>query len=269
VAVAIQEQESQTWIYDIPRGTLTRLTFEGNVNISPIWTPDGKRLAFDSDREGATNIFWELADGSGGLERLTSSEYLQAPTWSGDGKLLAFHEINPTTQRDIWVLRMSDPSAGSGQVRKAQLFLKTPFDEAGPMFSRDGRWLAYVSNESGRYEVYVQAYPGPGGKYQISTEGGTEPVWNANGHELFYRSGNKMMAVEITTQPNFSAGKPQMLFEGPYLPTPVTTPNYDVSRDGKRLLMLKSSEQEAAPTQINVALNWVEELKQKVPTGKK
>jgi len=199
-------------------------------------------------------------------------------SWSQDGRLLAFIEVNPTTGYDIWVLRMGDPSpgsgqvpsAGSGQVRKAQPFLRTPFNESVPRFSPDGRWLAYISDESGRYEIYVQPYPGPGGKWQISTEGGTEPVWNPNGRELFYRSGNKMMAVEITTQPSFSAGRPRMLFEGQYVPTPVTFPNYDVSPDGQRFLMIKPSEQaQAAPTQINVVLNWFEELKQKVPVGKK
>jgi hypothetical protein len=172
-------------------------------------------------------------------------------------------EANPKTGYDIWVLHVSD--------RKAQPFIRTPFNETVPQFSPlDGRWLAYVSNESGRNEIYVQAYPGPGGKWQISTDGGTEPVWNRNGRELFYRSGNKMMAVDITAQPSFSAGKPRVLFEGPYLPTPATFPNYDVSLDGQRFLMLKPAEKiQAQSTQINVVLNWFEELKQKVPTGKK
>jgi Tol biopolymer transport system component len=184
--------------------------------------------------------------------------------------LLAFFEVNPTTQRDIWVLRMGDPSAGSGQVRKAQPFLRTRFDEAVPRFSPDGRWMAYISDESGRYEIYVQPYPGPGGKWQISTEGGTEPAWNPNGRELFYRSGNKVMAVDIATQPGFVAGTPRMLFEGRYRSAPFPIANYDVSPDGQRFLMVKPSEQEqAVPTQINVVLNWFEELKQKVPTGKK
>ena len=117
----------------------------------------------------------------------------------------------------------------------------------------------------------MQPYPGPGGKWQISTEGGVEPLWNRNGRELFYRNGKKMMAVEISSKPTFSAGTPKMLFEGPYqsLPT-ISTPNYDVSPDGQRFLMLKSTEQaQAAPTQINVVLNWAEELKQKVPVGSK
>ena len=280
VAVTVDEQGSQIWLYDLSRGTLTRLTFEGNRNTDAAWTPDGKRIAFESNKEGPQNIFWQLADGSGGLERLTTNDYPHyLLSWSSDGQLLSFVELNPATGRDIWVLRMGDPSAssgqvpsaGSGQVRKVQPFLRTPFDETSPQFSPDGRWLAYISNESGRYEVYVQPYPGPGGKWQISTEGGTEPVWNPNGRELFYRSGNnKMMAVEIATQPGFVAGTPRMLFEGQYAPAPLTFPNYDVSPDGQRFLMLKPVEQaESALTQINVVLNWFEELKQKVPLGKK
>jgi Tol biopolymer transport system component len=263
VAVGITEQESQTWLYDLSRETLTRFTFEKNMNIYPTWTPDGKRIAFDSSRDGPQNLFWQMADGSGGLERLATSEYSNAPmSWSPDGQLLAFIEITPTTGYDIWVLRMSD--------RKAEPFLRTPFNEGVPQFSPDGRWLAYISDESGRFEVYVQPYPGPGGKWQISTEGGREPVWNHNGRELFYRSGDKMMAVDIVTQPGFTAGKPRTLFEGQYQPTAATFPNYDVSLDGQRFLMLKPVDQaQASPTQINVVLNWFEELKQKVPTGKK
>ena len=263
VSVSIAEQETQIWLYDLSRETMSRFTFEGNTNGNPTWTPDGKRIAFESNRKGAVNLFWQLADGSGGLERLTTSENFHAPSsWSADAQLLAFIEANPTTGYDIWVLRMSD--------RKALPFLQTPFLESAPRFSPDGRWLAYISDESGHREIYVQPYPGPGGKWQISTEGGTEPVWNPNGRELFYRSGDKMMAVEITEQPSFSVGKPKALFEGPYQPTPATFPNYDVSPDGLRFLMLKPVEQaQAAPTQINVVLNWFEELKQKVPTGKK
>jgi len=263
VAVEIAEQGHQVWTYNLSRETLTRFTFEGNSNTTPSWTPDGKRIAFPSTKEGPQNLFWQLADGSGGLERLNTSEYTQNPSsWSPDGQLLAFIEVNPTTGYDIWVLRMSD--------RKAEPFLRTPFNESVPQFSPDGRWLAYISDESGRYEVYVQPYPGPGGKWQISTDGGTEPVWNRNGRELFYRSGDKIMVVDIATQPGFSAGKPRMLFQGQYVPTALTLPYYDVSADGQRFLMLKASEQAgAAPTQIIVVQNWFEELKQKVPVGTK
>jgi Tol biopolymer transport system component len=262
IAVGIQEQGTRVWLYDLSRETPTRLTFEGETNSAPVWTPDGKRIAFQSNREGQFNLFLQLSDGSGGLERLTTSEDLQAPSsWSPDGQLLAFIGGTPATGADIWVLRVGD--------RSAQPFLRTPFNEAAPRFSPDGRWLAYISNESRRYEIYVQAYPGPGGKRQISIGGGTEPVWNPNGRELFYRSGAKMMAVDIATQAGFAAGNPRMLFEGLYQATAATSANYDVSPDGQRFLMLKPIEQEHAPTQINVVLNWFEELKQKVPSGKK
>ena len=256
----VVEIAPQVWLYDVARNTLTRLTFEGTENQNPIWTPDGKRIVFASNKDGPVgNIFGQMADGSGGLERLTTGEYLQIPkSLSADGKLLAFHESNPTTQRDIWVLRLSD--------RKAQPFLRTKFNEGGEEFSPDGRWLAYVSNESGRPEIYVQPYPGPGGKWQVSVEGGTEPMWSRNGRELFYRSGTKMMAVETTMQPIFSAGTPRVLFEGQYLTSvfPIPGTAYDVSPDGQRFLMVKQGEQ--VPTQINVVQNWIEELKRLVPT---
>ena len=263
VAVGIVEQESQVWMYDLSRDTLTRLTFAGNFNLYPAWSPDGKRIAFNSDKDGQRNIFSQLADGSGGLEQLTTSEHTNVPmSWSSDGQMLAFLDVNPNTGGQIWVLRMGD--------HKAQPFLQTPFTTGGARFFPDGHWLAYTSDESGRREIYVQPYPGPGGKWQITTEGGTEPVWNPNGRELLYRSGDKMMAVDIATQPSFTVGKPRMLFEGQYELSPATAPNYDVSADGQRFLMLKPTEQaEAAPTQIVVVQNWFEELKQKVPTGKK
>jgi Tol biopolymer transport system component len=256
------ESDSQIWIYDLSKDTFTRLTFEGTTNQGPIWTPDGKRITVDSNKEGPANLFWQLADGSGGLERLGTSHYAQVPrSWSPDGQLLAFHENNITTGKDIWVLRLSD--------HKAEPFLQTPFNEGGPVFSPDGHWLAYISDESGRPEIYVKPYPGPGGKWQISTEGGNEPAWNRNGRELFFRSGSKMMAVEVTTQPTFSAGKPKLLFEGQYVPVQagLMSTAYDVSPDGQRFLMIKANEQ--PPAQINVVLNWFEELKQKVPTGTK
>ncbi len=256
------DQGNQVWVYELARDTMTRFTFEGSANLIPVWTPDGSRIAFSSDKDGPRSVFWQKADGSGGLEKLTSSEYARGPlSWSADGQLLSFVEINPTTGFDIWVLDMKD--------RKAVPFLRTPFNEAG-WFSPDGHWMAYVSNESGRYEVYAQPYPGPGGKWQISTDGGMDVRWTANGRELTYRNGDKMMAVDITTQPAFSAGKPKMLFGGPYVPPVPNFSYYDVSADGQRFLMLKPAEQsQAAPAQIVVVQNWFEELKQKVPTGNK
>ena len=259
VAVGIAESELNIHVYDLSRNTLTPLT-HGIANAVPSWMlPDGTRIAFESNTDGRLNLFWQLADFSGGLKRLTISENQQIPSsWSPDGQLLAFCEHNPTTGYDIWVLRISD--------LKALPILRESFNEVTPQFSPDGRWLAYVSDESGRYETYVQPYPGPGRKWPISTDGGTEPVWSHNGRELFYRSGNKMMAVDITTQPGFVAGSPRKLFEGPYLVASATVLSYDVSPDGRHFLMLKSDQAQAAPTQINVVLNWTEELKRRVPT---
>jgi eukaryotic-like serine/threonine-protein kinase len=268
VAVVLDESGGYVWIYDLARQSLTRLTFEANGGNSLAWMRDGKKLAFGGG--APLNLFWQAADGSGKAEPLSTGEMNQRlPTsWSPDGQALAYMDLDPATNYDIWVLRLSDPSAGSGQGRKAQLFLRTAAYESAPQFSPDGRWLAYVSDESGRFEIYVQPYPGPGGKYQISVDGGTEPVWNPSGRELFYRSGGKMMAVDIAMQPSFSAGRPRMLFERPYLSIQTTIPSYDVSPDGQRFLMLKPTEQTQATTQINIVQNWFEELKQRAPTGK-
>jgi Tol biopolymer transport system component len=258
VAVTIDELGSQEWLLDIGRGTLTRLTFDGSYNGAVAWTPDGKRIAFGTDRAGPRNVFWQLADGSGGAERLTTSDLGDvAGSWSPDSQTLAYQETTPGAGYDLWVFRLSD--------HKAQPFLRTRFNEIAPRFSPDGRWIAYASDESGRYEIYVQPYPGPGGKWQISTDGGTEPVWARNG-ELFYRNGDKMMAVETNTKSNFSADKPKLLFERHYA-TYNTMPAYDVTPDGQRFLLAKTGGQ--TPEEINVVLNWFEELKQKLPTGTK
>jgi Tol biopolymer transport system component/predicted Ser/Thr protein kinase len=258
LAITIDELGSQEWLLDIARGTLTRLTFEGGYNGAMAWTPDGKRITFGTDRAGPRNLFWQLADGSGRAEQLATSNLGDvASSWSPDGQTLAYQESSPGAGFDLWVLRMSD--------HKALPFLQTRFNEISPRFSPDGHWLAYASDESGRYEIYVQPYPGPGGKWQISTDGGTEPVWARNG-ELFYRNGDKMMAVETNTKSTFSADKPKLLFERHYA-TYNTMPAYDVTPDGQRFLLAKAAGQ--GPQEINVVLNWNEELKQKVASGNK
>ena len=244
VAVSVK---GEICIYDLAQDTLTQLTNLGNKEESnrPVWTSDGKRIAFCSEKEGRSNIYWQLADGSDGPERLTTGESTDIPiSVTPDGQTLAFHRLNHYTGIDIWIydvwmLRLSD--------RKAQPFLRSKLGAATPRFSPDGRWLAYISDESGRYEVYVQSCPGPGGTVQISRGGGTEPAWNSNGRELFYRSQGfgsqgKMMAVDIVTEPDFTAGNPRTLFEGAYLAsTSREVPNYDVSADGQRFLMVKSA----------------------------
>lgn len=245
--------DTQIWLYDLVRDTLTRLTFDGAANIGALWTPDGQRIAYKGT---GNNLYWQPADGSDAAELLTTTQLSRnniPASWTPDGQTLAFTQ--DTSTRNIWLLSLAD--------RKPHMFAQTPSYETAPRFSPDGHWIAYDSRESGRDEIYVRPYPGPGGKWQISTEGGTEVVWNRNGHELFYRSGTKMLAVEINTVPTFSPGKPVQLFEGSYVPTPLSFANYDVSPDGQRFLMLKNIQQSQAPAQINVVLNWVDELKRK------
>jgi eukaryotic-like serine/threonine-protein kinase len=265
VAFGIQGTNSGVWLYELARGTLTR-SIESGDNTFPIWTPDGKHLTFTSRSTptGSLNLYWISVDGSGAAESLAMSENAQVPgSWSPDGQVLAFSEENPTTGWDIWVLRL-------GGDRQRQPLLQTPSNEQAPMFSPDGRWLAYQSDESGRDEVYVRAFPDSAGRSQVSTDGGSGPVWGRNGRELFYQNGDKMMAAAVQTQKStFVAARPKLLFEGHY-ETDVypSYANYDVGLDGQRFLMIKTSEEERAATQINVVLNWFEELKRRVPTGK-
>jgi Tol biopolymer transport system component len=255
VALTVTSGTRDIWIYDLERRTLTRLATESGVS-NPIWTPDGKRITYRGLKEGRRNLFWKLADGSGSEERLTTSESPQnVVSWSPDGQWLSFIENTLATSYDIWMLRLDGE-------RRPQPFLQTQFDERNAIFSPDGHWLAYQSAESGRFEVYIQPFPGPGGKWRVSTEGGSEPRWARNGHELFYRDGNKMMAVDIKTGPTFAAGKHRILFEGQFLA-------YDVSLDSQRFLMIQAVELEQPATQINLVLNWFEELKSLVPTGKR
>jgi serine/threonine-protein kinase len=261
VVVTADAGESQLWIYDLAHDTLRRLTpSEGKLSTLGVWSPNSKRVAFASQRDGPQSIYWQLADGSGGVERLTTGERQSPNSFSPDGNLLAIVENTPTDAgRDILIVNLSD--------KKVLPFLRTLADEGAPMFSPvDGRWLAYSSNVTNRMEVYVRPYPGPGAEHKISKDGGTEPVWNANGRELFFRDGDKMMSVLFDPKSGDPVGKPAVLFEGTYYPTAGSFPNYDVSRDGQQFLMLKPiAPQSSAPTQIHVVVNWFEELKKKVP----
>jgi serine/threonine protein kinase/Tol biopolymer transport system component len=248
------------WTYDLARDVLTRLTYDGS-SCCPEWTPDSKRLVFSSYGTGPLNLFMQAADGSGQPERLTTSEnYQWASSWSPDGRVLAFMEFNHTTLGDIWML----PLEGE---HKPYPLVRTSSTEWGGRISPDGRWLAYVSDATGRFEVYVTSFPSGQSKRQISTEGGAEAVWSRNGRELFYREGAKMMAVGIEANRSLTAAKPRMLFAG-YMRSVPGEPQYDVSLDGGRFVMVKS-ETESAPTQLNVVLNWFEELRNRSGTGLK
>jgi len=256
LVATVTSEHDDIWLYDLARGTSDRLTVEGGS--FPVWTRDGRRITFASRREGPYNIYWKTLDGSRPDEPLLRGEGTKYPfSWSADDRMLAFVRINPRTFQDI--LLLSDQA-------KEEPFLVTPFPEGAPTFSPDGRWLAYVSAESGRTEVYVRPVPGPGQKWTISADGGSEPVWTRNGRQLFYRRGNAVFAVEVQTAPTFSAGRPRQLFEKSYETSLGFFPNYDATADGARLLMVKEADSLPNPVQINVVLNWLDELTRRVPT---
>ncbi len=256
LAVTVQGATFDIWVYEVERDILTRLSF-GLDDSTPAWTRDGKRVAWTSTRGGRPNIFWKNADESGPEERLTTSEHTQYPqSFSPDGKVLLFLDVDPSTGDDLWIL----PLEGD---RKPHPFLRTPFKEHWASFSPDGGWIAYASDESGREEVYVTPYPGPGGRVRISPDGGSQSVWSPTGKELFYRQGDRMMAVAIQTKPSLTAGKPALLFQEKY------DEGYDVSSDGQRFIMIKKGEEQATPQQINVVLGWFDELKSRMPGTKR
>jgi len=258
LAITINESDgSDIWIYDLEREILTRLTFDPATDSFPVWTPDGQRIVFNSGRAGAgNNLFWKAADGTGQVERLTTNPNNQgAFSFSPDGKRLVFSE---TTTTDLQVLSMEGE-------RTSQPLFQSQFNEFRARISPDGHWIAYESNESGRQEIYVRPFPNvEEGKWQISSDLGQQPIWAPGGQELFYRSRQAMMVVGIKTEPTFTVGSPVVLFTGRYTTFTGPTLNYDISPDGQRLLMIK---QEEGPDQINVVLNWFEELKRLVPTN--
>jgi serine/threonine-protein kinase len=252
----------RVWIYDVRRPTLIPLTTEKEPGSWDVWSPDGARIVFQSVIGGRQNLFWRSADGSGTPERLTTSEYIHVPSsWSSDGKALAFVQVShPATGDDIWVL-----DVGSAD-RRPRPVVQTPAADRFPSFSADGQWLAYTSNDSGRVEVYVQPYPGPGPRTLVSTDGGGSPAWRSDGTELFYTvgAGNlvRMMVVPVkATAAGFSAGTPRKLFEGRYLST-VPARGYDVTSDGQRFLMVQVLDPPQEPaTELVLVENWFEELK--------
>ena len=275
LAVAIEtDTGADIWVYDLERGSRTRLT-NGGVNRYPIWSHDGQSVTFQAARSGSVTLYSRAADSGSeaaplfrsgsdpsGLSRslagllpgtmptFTAANPHFPMSWSPDGASLAFDERKPSAERDIWILpKGGDPSP----------FLMTSFDESAPAFSPDGKWLAYVSDESGRSEVYVQPYPGPGAKWAVSTDGGAEPAWSPDGRALYFRHRDQLVSVAVSSGAEFRAGKLQLVFESRY-ETIDGARNYDVSSDGKSFVVVRS-EGSAEPDQFHVVLNWFAELR--------
>mgnify|MGYP001815533320 CR=1 FL=1 len=243
------------WVFDLVSGARIRLT-TGGENGMPIWTPGGDRVTYWSDYE----TIQSKVVGSDSSDELYRSHHPIFPTsQTPGGEELVFFEFHPETRSDIWVL------SADGE---AHPWLATEFSEGYPRLSPDGRWLAYVSNESGRYEVYVQDYQGAGEKMTVSTDGGYEPLWSPDGRELFYRIGASVMAVSFHTEPVFRSNRPIEIIKGPYVSgatiSAVAT-TYDVAPDGEHFLMIEGSEEEGA-NQLHLVLNWFEVLNRVAPT---
>ncbi len=245
--------KADIWIRDLSRGVSSRFTFGKGDAFCPVWSPDGKRIAFSNDGEGSTNLYEKASDGQGEAKLLFKSDETKILCdWSHDGRYIAFMSQGKDTGWDVWTLPLSDGG-------KPTPFVKTPFIELLPVFSPDVHYLAYMSNESGRQEVYVQSFPGPGGKWQISTAGGVEPHWRADGKELYYRAPDqKIMAVEIRSDGGFQAGVPKVLFTGRF-ESGVARDRYLPTSDGQRFLLVSPLGREAmSPT--TVVLNWAADL---------
>jgi serine/threonine-protein kinase len=247
------------WLYEWERDTMTRLTFAPGYDQYPVWTPDGKHIVFASTPQ---NLYWMRADGAGEVVRLTESKNPQIPySFSPDGKRLVFSEVRPQTSYDLWTLPLEGAESDRPKPGKPEPFLVTPFVEQTPMISPDGKWLAYVSDESGNSEVYVRPFPGPGGKWKISTGGGYGPVWSRKAQELFYASDEGMMMVTYTANGEaFVASNRQLWAQKKDFGF------FDLAPDGKRFVVVQpETPEQNGLTHVTFLLNFFDELKRKAP----
>jgi eukaryotic-like serine/threonine-protein kinase len=262
LAVEVEGPNHNFYIYDFARDVLSQMTTDG-VSHWPVWSPDGAQLVFRSGTMGAFKMWRIPADRSRPAAQLPGTGISQsAESWSPDGHALAYTAITPEAGSHIMVESLEGD-------HESRSFVDIKAAAGSPKFSPDGRWLAYCSNESKKPQVYVQAFPGPGPKIQVSSDGGTDPVWKRTGGELYFRNGDKMMAVAVSTTPTFTAGHPQTLWNGHYShgmstscgPPGATSSNYDVTADGRRFLMIKDEAPDTAVSkQIVVVLGWADEL---------
>ncbi len=247
LAVAIAgPNRDEVWTYDIARSAPSQVTFEGGT--APVWTPDGRRIVFSSSRNGPAALFWKPADGSGSDERLTTSQRAAIPgSASLDGRTVAFVESDLSGGRDILLLNTDD--------RTSRPFVKAPPDGTAPALSPDGQFLAYVSDVSGRNEVYLAPIADPRRRVKVSTDGGTEPAWRRNGTELFFRSGDRMLAAEVAVTPALGVKPPIVLFSGLFDEGSGARAAYDVGADA-RFLMVVSPSSTLGPAGLHVVLGW-------------
>jgi hypothetical protein len=255
------DERNDLWVYEFGRGTLTRLSFEGD-NGDQIWSPDGKQLIYVSETLSRPHALVAIAaDGSGKPQLLLNPEERHVPTAiTPDGRTLIVRRDKGTAAAlsSAYFMLTLPPDTSGSATPKPLLESREAMGQLS--LSPDGKWAAYESNESGRVEIYAVPFPTPNRKWQISTDGGTRPVWNRNGHELFYRSRQDMIAVRVDTTPTFRSGTPVNLFP---LPLPQYRPSYDVDREGQRFLVLKLPD--APPREHHVVINWFEELRRRAP----
>ena len=256
IALTIRGQNPDVWVADLERKTLTRFTFDPGEDESGVWTPDGQRLTYASSRGTNGRVtFWKAADGSGTEEQLfQSSSHHHLAGWTPDRRTLVSEETDGT-------FGLYTGTMGEKTVKP---FLQTQFTEVGAQLSPNGQWIAYSSNESGATQVFVQAFPGPGSRQQISVDGGTEPKWARSGSELFYRIGDRMMAVPIEYTPALRVGAARVLFTGEFARVGWGQANYDVSADGSRFLMIQG-EQQDMPTALRLVVNWFDDVRRVAP----
>ncbi len=262
--------DNDIWTFDLARGTLTRLTFEREEDETPMWSPDGTWIAYASTEDGRPAVFRRRADGTGSPERVWNAPdpqmHIHISDWTPDGRtlLIGHPAASGSTERQISILKLDGD-------RTPTTLLRSLVSRGTGRVSPNGRWLAYGSSESGRNEVYVQPFPSLGGKWQISTGGGVQPLWSRAGDELFYRGEDAVMAVRVSSGESFSASPPQRLFDDHYVSAgAVDRMFYDVSSDGQRFLMVKedpAGQQTTVPPHFVVVQNWLEELKRLVPAN--
>jgi serine/threonine-protein kinase len=250
----------QVKVYDLSRGTATPLTIEGRA-IGSTWTPDGKRLVMGWSKSAQYDLCWQGADGSPPMEWLAPGFLPNPGSFTPDGSILAFVDYDPQTGADILLLDMKS--------RHVTPFLSSKAAERYPEISPNGRWLAYVSDESGPAEVWVRPFSGEGGKWQISKAGGTEPGWSKDGKRLFYWQQDRVWAVDVRTEGDFYVGRPRLLFEQPGLGHGDPVRAWDLAPDGRSFLVTKLGETKPEPvTEMVLVQNWFEELKRLCPTEK-